>query len=141
MKPTELAPVFLVVPFALAALACPTRPIDMDAGSGGHAGTGFAGAGGAGGVGGAVDGHAGGIAGSGGTAGSGVAGAGGAAAGAGGGAAGAGGGAAGAGGGSAGAPGATAGLPKHPWRADSRIFDDAHESDIHIGSRRAARNR
>ena len=38
MKPTKLAPSFLVIPFALATLACPTRPIDktqVPAGTGG----------------------------------------------------------------------------------------------------------
>ncbi len=95
MKPTKLAPTFLVIPFALATLACPTRPIDkdagadMDTGGGGHgaADAGVAGAdgaagSGAAGAGGAVGGHAGAAAGSGGgTAGSGFAGAAGGAAG------------------------------------------------------------
>ena len=123
MKPAKLAPTFLVIPFALAALACPTRPIDkgagaeMDGGDAGHgiAGAGVAGASGAagssaGGAGGAIGGQAGAAAGSGGgTAGSGFAGGGGGAAGTAGAAAGAAGASAGAGGGAAGAGGGEAG--------------------------------
>jgi hypothetical protein len=123
MKPAKLAPTFLVVPFALAALACPTRPIDKGAGTemdGGDAGHGIAGAeaagasgaagSSAGGAGGAIGGHAGAAAGSGGgTAGSGFAGGGGGAAGTAGAAAGAAGASAGAGGGAAGAGGGEAG--------------------------------
>jgi hypothetical protein len=129
MNPRKLTPTLLVIPFALVALACPTRPIDRDAGTdgeaggGGHgvAGAGVAGVSGAAGSGvagaaGGVGGHMGTAAGSGGdTAGGGAAGAvaaiGGAAGNAAGAAAAGAGGSAGAGGGAAGVSGSVDGGP------------------------------
>jgi hypothetical protein len=106
MNPNKLSPVLLFIPLGLVTLACPTRPIDKDAGSGG--------AGGEAGATGEIGGRAGATAGEGGAGGSaagvaGAAGAGGGVAGAAGGVAGAAGGFAGVAGGMAGAAGGIAG--------------------------------
>jgi hypothetical protein len=106
MNPNKLSPALLFIPIGLLTLACPTRPIDKDSGSGG--------AGGEAGAAGEIGGRAGATAGESGAGGSaagapGAAGAAGGVAGAAGGLAGAAGGFAGAAGGVAGAPGGFAG--------------------------------